>query len=126
MDFQLDDEQKLLRDTAREFAEKEVAPKAASVDQNETFPLDAMKKMAALGFTGMTIPEEFGGTDMGNVALSIVLMEINRACASTGVTLSVHCSLASSPIVRFGSDAQKKKYLPRMASCEILGAYSLT
>lgn len=126
MNFELTDEQKLLRDTARDFAATELAPKAAATDQNHAFPIDAMKKMAELGFTGMTIPEAYGGTDMGNLALSIVLMEVNKACASTGVTLSVHCSLASSPIVRFGSDAVKKKYLPRLASCEILGAYSLT
>ncbi len=126
MDFQFTEEQKLLQETARDFANEVIAPKAAATDRDAVFPLEAMKKMAELGFTGMTIPEGYGGTELGNLALSIVLIEINRACASTGVTLSVHCSLASSPIVRFGSEAVKRKYLPRMASGEILGAYSLT
>ncbi len=123
---ELPEDLRLIQQTARDFAEREVAPRALELDQTGQFPHESMKKMAELGFLGLLIPEQYGGSAIGNVGLSIILEEINRACASTGVTLSVHNSLASSPISRFGTDALKQKYLPRMAAGELLGAYAIT
>ncbi len=126
MDFELAEEMLLVQRTAREFADKELAPVAAKLDAGCIFPRENMKKLAQLGFCGILVPEEYGGAALGNLALAIVCEEINRVCASTGVTLSVHNSLASSPIIRHGTEEQKKKYLPKMASGEWLGAYGLT
>jgi alkylation response protein AidB-like acyl-CoA dehydrogenase len=126
MDFHLTEEQKMIQEAAREFAREFLAPRAAELDRTGTFPMENFKEAAKRGFAGLLVPEEFGGSGLGNMALAIVLAEINRACASTGVTLSVHNSLLSGPLVKFGNDAQKKKWLPRLASGEVLGAYSLS
>jgi len=126
MNFSLDGDLEILRQTARDFAERELAPAAARLDRERAFPAEAMRKMAEIGYLGMVVPEEFGGTALGNLALAVVLEELNRACASTGVTLSVHNSLVASPIVRFGTEDQKGRYLPRLSRGEIFGAYALT
>jgi alkylation response protein AidB-like acyl-CoA dehydrogenase len=126
MDFDLSEEQRMIRDAARAFADAEVAPGAAARDLSGEFPIEQFKGAAAQGFTGVLIPEEYGGSALGNVASSLILMEVNRACASTGVTLSVHNSLVSAPIAKWGNEAQKRQYLPRLASGEMLGAYSLS
>ena len=120
------DEQLQLRDTAREFADKILKPNAARYDQNEEFPAENVEKLADLGFLGMIIPEEYGGGGYDNVTLSLTLEEINRGCASTGVTLSVHNSLLSNPLLHFGSEEQRQKYLPKLATGEWLGAYAIT
>jgi len=119
-------EEALIQATARDFADKELAPLASSIDQKGAIPRDILEKMAALGFLGMLTPEAYGGVGLTNLALALVQLEINRACASTGVTMSVHNSLCQSPILRFGSEEQKHKYLPRLARGEWIGAYSLT
>lgn len=124
--IELPEELRLIQQTARDFAEKEVAPKAAELDRTGNFPWESIKKMAELGFMGLLTPEAYDGAGIGNLGLSIVLEEINRACAATGITLSVHNSLASSPVIRFGSEDLKRRYLPRMASGELLGAYAIT
>lgn len=126
MDFELSEELLLVQRTAREFAEKELAPVAAKLDAECIFPRENMKKLARLGFCGILVPEEYGGAALGNLALAIVCEEINRVCASTGVTLSVHNSLATSPIIRHGNEQQKRKYLPKLASGEWIGAYGLS
>ncbi len=126
MNFAYGDDLEPIRDAARDVADREIAPLAARLDREERFPEEAMRRFAELGFLGMLIPEEYGGANLGNLALAVVLEEVNRACASTGVTLSVHNSLLGSPIVRFGTEDQKRRYLPRLASGEILGAYALT
>ena len=126
MDFDLTEEQRMIREAAREFAEAEVAPGAGERDRSGEFPLAQFKAAAAQGFAGVLIPEEYGGSALGNVAASLILIEVNRACASTGVTLSVHNSLCSAPLVKFGNEEQKKKYLPKLASGEWLCAYSLS
>ncbi|HED65055.1 MAG TPA: acyl-CoA dehydrogenase [Planctomycetes bacterium] len=126
MDFNLTEELTLIRDMARDFGEKELLPRAAKFDAQESIDPDVFEKMGELGLFGLTIPEEYGGAGMGNLALSIVLMEINRCCASTGVTLSVHNSLLGSPIKRFGTEEQKAKWLPKLATGELIGAYCLT
>lgn len=124
--FDLSEEERMVQQTAREFADSEIAPVAAEHDRTGTFPRAIIDRLAELGFMGMIVPEKYGGTAMGNFALVLALEEINRVCASTGVTMSVHNSLVSSPILRHGSEATKQKYLPRLASGKALGAYALS
>lgn len=126
MQFELSEELLLLQETVKSFTAAEVAPKAAERDRKGQFPHDILKAASELGFLGMTIPEKYGGVEMGNLALSLLIEEISRADASLGVTLSVHNSLVGSTITHHGTDAQKEKYLPRVASGELLGAYALT
>jgi alkylation response protein AidB-like acyl-CoA dehydrogenase len=126
MDFTLDQELTMVRDMARDFAEKELRPRAALFDREERLAPDLLAKLGELGMWGLTIPEEYGGAGLGNLALSAVLIEVNRVCASTGVTLSVHNSLLGAPIKRFGSEEQKRRWLPELASGERIGAYCLT
>ncbi|MEM7164459.1 MAG: acyl-CoA dehydrogenase family protein [Planctomycetota bacterium] len=122
----LTDSQRQLRDTAREFADKILIPSADRYDRLEEFPEENIKKLADLGFMGILIPEEYGGGGHDNVTLAVAFEEIHRGCASTGVTLSVHSSLLSSPILNFGTEATKQKYLPQLATGESLGAYAIT
>jgi len=126
MEFQLTEEQILLRDMARDFAEVELIPRAAKHDRQGFIDPEVFAKMSELGLWGLTIPEKYGGAGMGNLALSIVLEEINRAGASTGVTLSVHNSLLGAPLNNWGNEEQKQAWLPRLATGEIIGAYCLT
>ncbi len=115
-----------LQETAREFADKILIPNADRYDRAEEYPAENVEKLAELGFMGILIPEEFGGTGLDNVGLTLALEEIQRGCASTGVTLSVHNSLLSNPLLYFGSQEQHQRYLPRLASGEWLGAYAIT
>jgi alkylation response protein AidB-like acyl-CoA dehydrogenase len=124
--FELSEELTLVRDTARDFAERELMPRATKHDREAHIEPAVLAKIGELGFWGLTIPEEYGGAGLGNLALSIVLEELNRGCASTGVTVSVHNSLLCSPINKWGNEAQKKAWLPKLASGECLGAYALT
>jgi alkylation response protein AidB-like acyl-CoA dehydrogenase len=126
MNFDLSEEERLIQETARDFADKELAPRAAAIDRSGEIPLELLSKMAGLGFLGMLAPEEFGGAGLDNLCLALVQIEINRACASTGVTMSVHNSLFQSPLLRFGTEAQKKALLPRVTRGELIGAYSLS
>jgi alkylation response protein AidB-like acyl-CoA dehydrogenase len=126
VNFDLSEEEALIQQTARDFADRELAPLAAEIDRKHEIPRAVLEKMAGLGFMGMLAPEELGGAGLGNFALALVQLEINRACASTGVTMSVHNSLFQSPVLRFGSEEQKKRYLPRVTRAEWIGAYSLS
>lgn len=126
MDFTLSEAERLIRDTARDFAEKELKPVAAELDRQHRFPEKPLRRLAELGMTGMTVPETDGGPGASALAHSLVLMEVSRACASTGVILSVHNSLACECLVRYGTAAQKKKYLPRLVRGTLLGAFALT
>ncbi len=126
MDFAFDEELTLVRDMARDFADKELVPRATEADRQEAIDPDVFAKMAELGFWGLTIPEEYGGAGMSHMALTVVLMELNRGCAATGVTLSVHNSLLCAPLLRFGSEEQKRTWMPRLATGEVIGAYCLT
>ena len=126
MDFALTEEQSLLQSMARDFAEAELIPRATRHDREAKMDPEVIRKMSELGLMGFTVPEELGGSGMGNLALSLVLEEINRGCASTGVTLSVHNSLVCSPINKYGTDELKRTWLPKLASGEVLGAYALT
>ena len=126
MDFALTEEQVMIRDAARDFAEAVLAPMAEKADQEGIFVWEQYKKAGELGFTGMLVPEEYGGSEFGSVALSLALMEISRACASTGVTLSVHNSLVCGALHAYGTEEQKKEFLTPLAMGEQLGAYSLS
>jgi alkylation response protein AidB-like acyl-CoA dehydrogenase len=124
--YELSEEERLIQQTAREYADTEIAPVAAENDAKGRFPKEAVEGLAKLGFMGMLIPEKYEGSAVGNFSLVLALEEINRVCASTGVTMSVHNSLATSPIINFGSEKTKQKYLPKMATAELLGAYALS
>lgn len=126
MNFELDEELTLVRDMARDFAERELLPRATKHDRQGTIDREVFDLMRDLGLWGLTIPTEYGGAGMGNKALSLVLEEVNRACASTGVTLSVHNSLLGAPINKWGSAEQKRQWLPRLATGELIGSYCLT
>ncbi|MFT7663580.1 MAG: butyryl-CoA dehydrogenase [Planctomycetota bacterium] len=126
MDFELDEELVMVRDMARDFADNELIPRATKHDRESKIDPDVFKMLGELGLWGLTVPEEYGGAGMGNLALAVVLEELNRGCASTGVTVSVHNSLLGAPIKRFGTAEQKQAFLPALASGETLGAYCLT
>ncbi|QAS53278.1 acyl-CoA dehydrogenase [Halobacillus litoralis] len=126
MNFTLTEEQEMLRKMVRDFAKNEVEPTAAERDEEERFDREIFDKMAELGLTGIPWPEEYGGIGSDFVSYVIAVEELSRVCASTGVTLSAHISLASWPIYKFGSEDQKKKYLTQLASGEKLGAYALS
>ena len=116
----------MIRDMARDFAAGEIELVAAALDRESRFPTEIVAKAARLGFMGIMVPPEHGGAGMDMLSYILILEEVAKACASTCVILSVHNTLAQGGIVHFGSDAQKKKWLPRAASGEILGAYLLT
>ncbi|MBW3581626.1 MAG: acyl-CoA dehydrogenase [Euryarchaeota archaeon] len=126
MKIQLTDEQELIRRTVREFAEKEVAPKAAAWDKDKTFPAEVVPKMAALGLMGMPFPQELGGAGTDMVSYCIAIEELARADASVAVTMSVNNSLYSWPLYTFGDEEQHKKWLTPHLKGEKLGAYGLS
>ena len=126
MDFQLTSDEQAIQQTARDFSRKVLAPLAAKHDRDGKIARETFRQMAEIGFMGVMTPEEFGGSGMGNFALCLIQLEINRACASTGVTMSVHNSLCQGPVNRFGTPDQKKTVLPKLASAEWIGAYSLS
>ncbi len=126
MDFDLTEEQKLIRDTARDFAAREIAPKAAEIDKSGRWPGEIVKRMAELGFLGMAIPEEYGGGGLDALSYALAMEEISAACASCGVIMSVNNSLFCDPVYKFGTDAQKKEVLTPVARGEKLGCFGLT
>ncbi|MBI4511723.1 MAG: acyl-CoA dehydrogenase [Deltaproteobacteria bacterium] len=126
MDFALTEEQKLTRQTAREFAMAEVLPQASKNDEEHRFPSDLVKRLAGLGFLGMAVPEAHGGAGLDTVSYVLAMEEISRACASTGVIMSVNNSLVCDPINKFGSDRQKREWLVPLAKGEILGCFALS
>ncbi|WP_285767951.1 acyl-CoA dehydrogenase [Peribacillus sp. SI8-4] len=126
MQFKLTEEHEMIRKMVRDFAQNEVAPTAAERDEEERFDREIFDKMAELGLTGIPWPEEYGGIGSDYLAYCIAIEELSRVCASTGVTLSAHTSLAGWPIYKFGSEEQKQKYLRPMAQGEKIGAYGLT
>jgi butyryl-CoA dehydrogenase len=126
MNFDLTEEQRLVRDTARDFATREIAPKAAEIDKSGRWPAEIVAKMGELGFLGMAIPEEHGGAGLDNLSYALVMEEISAACASSGVIMSVNNSLFCDPIYKFGSEQQKKDVLAPCASGKKLGCFGLT
>ena len=126
MNFELTEEQKMIRDTARDFAAREIAPKASEIDKNSRWPEEIVKRLAELGFLGMAIPEEYGGGGLDALSYAIAMEEISAACASSGVIMSVNNSLFCDPLYKFGTDAQKKEILTPVARGEKLGCFGLT
>jgi alkylation response protein AidB-like acyl-CoA dehydrogenase len=126
MDLQLNEEQEMIRKMARDFAQNEVAPVAAELDEKDEPPLANLKKMAELGFMGLAIPEEYGGIGADSVSYVIAIEEISKACASTGVILAVHNSLGSHGLVAFGTEEQKRRFLMPLASGEWIATFGLT
>ncbi|BHH83084.1 acyl-CoA dehydrogenase [Desulforhopalus sp. 52FAK] len=127
MNFELTEEQNLIRDMVREFAEAEIAPSAKARDEEERFDRPLMfDKLAELGLTGIVFPEEYGGAAADYISYSIAVEELSRVCASTGVTLSAHLSLCANPIYLFGTEEQKHNFLTPLAKGEKLGAFGLT
>ena len=124
--FPLSDEHKMIRDTAHDFAQKEIAPIAAKFDESGEFPYETIKKMGEMGFMGIEIPEQFGGAGMDTLSYVLALEEICKADAAHGVIMSVNNSLYAHGLLKFGTDDQKKKYLTPVASGKAVGAYSLT
>jgi butyryl-CoA dehydrogenase len=126
MDFSLNDQQKLIRDTVRQFVESEVRPTVKERDRAERFPTDEIRKIADLGCCGMLVPEEWGGTGLDHTSYVLMLEEVARVDTAMSTSLGVTNSAVQVPLLKFGSEAQKKKHLPRLASGEILGAFCLT
>jgi len=126
MDFEFTEEQRAVRDMARDFAQTKVRPIAVELDRDSRFPQELMKDLAALKLMGVCVPEEFGGAGMDFVSYVLSLEVISEVCASTAVIVSVNNSLVCEPLVRFGNDFQKKKFLTPLASGEKLGCYALT
>jgi butyryl-CoA dehydrogenase len=124
--FELSDEEKFAVETANSFATKEVAPLAAKIDQEHYFPRELLPKMGALGLMGAIVPEQYGGAGLSTLAYALIVEELSAACASTGIIVSAHTSLCISPILHFGSETQKEKFLPRLASGEALGCFALS
>ncbi|MCP4144573.1 MAG: acyl-CoA dehydrogenase [bacterium] len=126
MNFQLTENQRMIRDMAADFAAKKVAPGAAERDVNETFPADIVAEMGSLGLLGMNVPEQYGGAGMDMVSYVLAMEEISAACASTGVIMSVNNSLVCWPLEEYGTEEQKQKWLAPLARGEKLGAYCLS
>lgn len=126
MNFDLTNDQKMLQDQVRKFAQTELAPIAPEIDKSGDFPWASLKKMAQLGLLGVIVPEQYGGSGFDFVSLAIAIEEISRVCASTGVIVAVNNSLTTYPILQFGNEEQKKKYLPPLCSGEKIGAFGIT
>jgi len=126
MDFELTDEQRMIRDMARDFAESELAGVAAEIDETGEFPYETVKKMGELGLMGLTAPAEYGGVGADSVSYVLAVAEISKVCASHGVIMSVNNSLVNYGIAKFGTEEQKQKFLVPLATGEAIGAYSLT
>jgi butyryl-CoA dehydrogenase len=126
MKLELNEQQKMIQKMVREFAEKQVGPIAAELDKKGEYPHKTLKEMAKLGLLGIIIPTEYGGAGLDTISYSIIVEEISRKCASTGVITSVHNSLVSWPIMKYGTEEQKKKYLPILAKGEKIGAFAGT
>jgi isovaleryl-CoA dehydrogenase len=126
LNFQLGEDIDALRDAVREFAQAEIAPRAADIDRNDQFPMDLWQKMGALGVLGITVGEEYGGANMGYLAHMIAMEEISRASASVGLSYGAHSNLCVNQIKRNGTDAQRKKYLPKLISGEHVGALAMS
>lgn len=126
MYFNYSKTEELFLQMIRSFAENEVKPLAAEVDEQERFPMETVKKMAKLGLMGIPVPKEYGGAGGDNQMYIMAVEELSRVCATTGVILSAHTSLCMAPIMENGTEEQKQKYLPKLASGEWIGAFGLT
>jgi butyryl-CoA dehydrogenase len=126
MDFELTEEQKLIQEAVKDFVKKEIAPIAADIDESDEFPSELFKKMAGLGFLGISLPEEFGGSGGNTLSYILAVEEIAKVSLAVAITVAVQNSLVSQPISEFGNKEQKEKYLAPLAKGEKLGAFCLT
>jgi alkylation response protein AidB-like acyl-CoA dehydrogenase len=126
VDFELTDEQRMIRDTVREVAQAEFAPRAREIDEQGRFPYENFARLSELGLMGLPIPEAYGGAGADTVSYALAVEEIAAACGSSALIYAAHVSLGSSPIYYFGSEEQKQKYLPRLTSGACFGAFGLT
>jgi alkylation response protein AidB-like acyl-CoA dehydrogenase len=126
VDFRLSEEQQLLRQTVREFAEAEIRPHAMEWDESQHFPMELLPKLAALGLTGIQFAEEYGGAAMSSVDYCICIEELARVCPAIALSVAAHNGLCTAHIAMFGTDAQKAQFLPRLVKGEVLGAWGLT
>ena len=124
--FKLTDEQLMIQSMVREFSRKVIAPTAAERDKTKEFPAENFRQMGELGLMGMMIPVEYGGEGADTISYVLALSEIAYSCAATAVVMSVHNSIVCESILNFGTEEQKKKYLPRLTAAEIIGAFALT
>lgn len=125
MDFNFTDEQLMLKQSARDFGKEQLEPLASDIDRNSSFPAQIIKELAKLDFMGLFYPDEYGGVGTDFLSYILVLEELSRSCASTAAILATHCSLATYPIFRWGSEEQKKNYLPALCLGEKLGGFAL-
>jgi len=126
MDFELNENQRMITQMVRDFAEKEIRPNLKKWDEDEIFPVDTMKKIGELGLLGIYIPEEYGGSGFGYMEYVTALIELGKVCGGVGLSVAAHNSLCTGHIYYHGSEEQKKKYLPKLASGEWIGAWGLT
>ncbi len=126
LELELNEEQQMIQEMARRFAETELKPIAHDIDQKAEYPVEMFKKMAEVGFMGLTIPAEYGGAGVDSVCYAIVIEELARACASTALGVAAHNSLAMVPIYKVGTEEQRRRYLPELASGEAIGSFCLT
>ncbi|HEU0167568.1 MAG TPA: acyl-CoA dehydrogenase family protein, partial [Chloroflexota bacterium] len=126
MDFRLSPEQELIRDTARDFAERRIKPIAADIDQQERFPTETVRELGDLGLMGMNVPPPYGGAGADFVSHALAMQEVSRACAAHGVIMSVNNSLVCWPLAEFGTEEQRQKYLPELAGGKMVGSFSLS
>ncbi len=126
MDYLLTEEQKMLREMVSKFAKEKIAPVASENERNHRFPADIIREAGELGLMGIAYPQEYGGAGMDFISYFLAIEEISRWCASTGVIISAHSSLVCDPIYRFGTEEQKRKYLPDLLSGRKIGSFSLT
>jgi butyryl-CoA dehydrogenase len=124
--FFLNEEHLMLQEAVRNFAEKEIKPLASKVDEESWFPLENFKKMGEMGFLGVQTPEEYGGTGTDALSYVLAIEEVAKACGSTGLSFAAHVSLGTTPFYLFGTEEQKRKYLPKLATGEWIGAWALT
>src|SRR6201986_3557825 len=126
MDFELTDEQRLVRETARDFTDKEIVDRARENERNEPFDLELVSKSADQGYLGATVPREYGGAGLDYLTYGLVVEEVGRGCSAMRTVISVQTSLVCSSILRFGTEEQKRRYLPRLCSGEWLACFGLT
>ena len=126
LNFQLGEDIDALRDAVRDFAQSEIAPRAAEIDRTDQFPMDLWRRMGDLGVLGITVPEQYGGAAMGYLAHMVAMEEISRASASVGLSYGAHSNLCVNQINRNGNEAQKQKYLPKLISGEHVGALAMS